>query len=69
MNRSLAGFREIVANRFAEYYDEPIGCYYEKVVQDLKRRGYAELVGEKIVFTERLWSMLSGLEIGTPSIL
>jgi oxygen-independent coproporphyrinogen-3 oxidase len=69
MNRSLAGFREIVAKRFEEYYDEPMGSYYEKVVQDLKRRAYVELVGEKIVFTEKLWNLLAGLEIGTPSIL
>jgi oxygen-independent coproporphyrinogen-3 oxidase len=69
MNRSRAGFREIVTRRFEEYYDEPLGTYYEKVVQDLQRRAYVELVGERIVFTERLWNMLAGLEIGTPSIL
>jgi oxygen-independent coproporphyrinogen-3 oxidase len=69
MNRSLASFKELVAEHFEDYYDEPIGAYYEKVVQDLRRRGYAELAGEKIVLTERLWSMLAGLEIGTPSIL
>jgi hypothetical protein len=69
LNRSLTGFREIVAKRFEEYYDEPIGPYYEKVVQDLKRRCYVELVGGKLVFTERLWNLLAGLEIGTPSIL
>lgn len=69
MNRSLAGFREMVARRFAEYYGEPMGSCYEKVVQDLKRRGYAGLAGGKIVFTERLWNLLAGLEIGTPSIL
>jgi oxygen-independent coproporphyrinogen-3 oxidase len=69
LNRSLAGLRDIVAQRYEEYYDEPIGGYYEKVVQDLRRRGYADLVGEKIVLTERLWDMLAGLEIGTPSIL
>jgi oxygen-independent coproporphyrinogen-3 oxidase len=69
LNRSLTGFREIVAKRFQDYYDEPMGGYYEKVVQDMKRRAYVELVGERIVFTERFWSMLAGLEIGTPSIL
>ena len=69
MNRSVAGFKEAVAKRFEEYYDEPMGLYYEKVVQDMKRRGYIELVGEKIVLTEQLWKMLAGLEIGTPSIL
>ena len=69
MNRSLAGFRENVAKRFEEYYGEPMGGYYEKVVQDMKRRGYVETAGEKLVFTERLWNMLAGLEIGTPSIL
>jgi oxygen-independent coproporphyrinogen-3 oxidase len=69
LNRSLDGFREIVARRFEKYYDEPMGSYYEKVLHDLKRRGYAGLVGGKIVFTERLWNMLAGLEIGTPSIL
>jgi hypothetical protein len=35
----------------------------------MQRRAYVELVGEKMVFTERLWNMLAGLEIGTPSIL
>ena len=35
----------------------------------MKRRGYIEVFGEKIVFTERLWNMLAGLRIGTPSIL
>jgi oxygen-independent coproporphyrinogen III oxidase len=69
MNRSLAGFRETVARRFEEYYDEPIGAYYDKVVQDMRRRAFIELVGEKIVFTKRLWNLLAGLEIGTPSIL
>ena len=69
MNRSLAGFREIVGKRFAGYFDEPIGSYYEKVVQDMKRRGYVELVGTKIVFTEHFWKVLAGLGIGTPSIL
>ena len=69
MNRSLAGFRDIVAKRFEEYYDEPMGSCYEKVVHDLKRRAYIELAGEKIVFTERLWNLLAGLEIGTPSLL
>jgi hypothetical protein len=59
----------IVAQRFAEYYDEPMGACYEKVVQDLQRRAYVKLVGDKIVFTERLWNMLAGLQIGTPSIL
>jgi oxygen-independent coproporphyrinogen-3 oxidase len=69
LNRSLPGFREIVAKRFQDYYDEPMGGYYGKVVQDLKRRTYVELAGERIVFTERFWNMLARLEIGTPSIL
>ena len=38
-------------------------------VINLTRRGYVELEGEKIVFTERLWRLLAGLDIGTPSIL
>jgi hypothetical protein len=37
--------------------------YYENVVQDMKRRAYVELGGEKIVFTERLWNMLAGLRL------
>jgi coproporphyrinogen III oxidase-like Fe-S oxidoreductase len=69
LNRSLAGFRGIVARRFEEYYGEPIGSYYDKVIEDMKQRAYVELFGERIVFTELLWNMLAGLEIGTPSIL
>ena len=69
LNRSLSGFREIVAKHFEEYYDETMGGRYEKVVQDLERRAYAGLVDGKIVLTERFWNLLAGLEIGTPSIL
>jgi hypothetical protein len=46
-----------------------MGSCYERVVLDMRRRAYVELVGRKIVFTERLWNLLAGLEIGTPSIL
>jgi hypothetical protein len=59
----------MVAQRFEEYYDEPMGSYFEKVVHDMQRRAYVQIVGGKIVFTERFWNMLAGLEIGTPSIL
>jgi len=69
MNRSLPGFREIVARRFEDYYSEPMGVYFEKVVRELERHGYVELAGGKLVFTERLWNLLAGLDIGTPSIL
>jgi oxygen-independent coproporphyrinogen-3 oxidase len=69
LNRSLAGFRDVVARRFSESYDEPLGDYYERVVQDLRRRGYVEPADDRLVFTERLWTLLGGLEIGTPSIL
>ena len=69
LNRSLTSFRKIVAQRFQDYYEEPMGGYYERVVQDLKRRAYAELAGGRIVLTERFWNLLAGLEIGTPSIL
>jgi coproporphyrinogen III oxidase-like Fe-S oxidoreductase len=69
MNRSLAGFEENVAKGFEACFDEPMGGYYEKVVQDMKRRGFIEPDGGRIVFTERFWNLLAGLEIGTPSIL
>ena len=54
---------------FADYYGEPVGPCYDRVVQDLTRRGYVGLVSGKIVFTERLWRLLAGLDIGTSSIL
>jgi hypothetical protein len=69
LNRSVAGFREVVAKRFEEFYDEPMGSYYDKVLQDMQRRGFAGLDGGRIVLTEQFWNMLGGLEIGTASIL
>jgi len=68
LNRSLAGFREIVAKRFEDYYSEPMGSCYEKVVADLRRRAYIEFTGDRIVFTERFLEPAGGAEHWTPSI-
>ncbi len=68
-NRSLAGFKDRVRKGFEEYFAEPLGLYYDRVVQDLIHYGYVELAGGRIVFTERLWKLLAGLRFGTPSLV
>jgi oxygen-independent coproporphyrinogen-3 oxidase len=68
-NRSLAGFKDLVQERFEEYFAEPLGSYYDQVVQDMIHHGYVELVGGRIVFTERLWKVLVDLRFGTPSLV
>jgi oxygen-independent coproporphyrinogen-3 oxidase len=69
MNRSRPGFRDRVTRHFEAYYHERIGLYYDRVLEDLRRRGYVEVMEGRIQIAEPFWNKLAGLEIGTPSIL
>lgn len=68
MNRSLPNFKEVVGRNFYQYYKEPMGDLYDKVVADMVQLRYIEKDTECIKFTNRMWKILNKVKIGMPSI-
>lgn len=70
MQRSLPNFHEIVKQKFFEHYGVKLeDSIYYKVLDDMKRLRFIKKGTDKIILTERLWSILNKVKIGMPSIL
>jgi len=69
MNRSLPAFRQILDERFQEYYGKPVDGLYDKVLADMVKLRFVKMDGERVVLTDRLWHILNRVKIGMPSIL
>ncbi|NVO11322.1 MAG: radical SAM protein [Bacteroidales bacterium] len=69
MNRSLPNFKNLMEERFFEYYQTPLNDLYEKVLNDMLKLRFIRLNGEKIELTNRFWRILNKVKIGMPSII
>jgi oxygen-independent coproporphyrinogen-3 oxidase len=70
MQRSLTNFHEVVQKRFLEHFGVELDDrLYYKVIDNMRRLRFIEKGTDKLILTDRLWSILNKVKIGMPSIL